>query len=205
MYGVGRGATVIEAGSNDGYMLRHFKQAGATVLGFDPARGPASAAIEQGIDTRIGFFGVEAAKELQASNIRADIFLANNVLAHVPDLTGFVQSIVSVLKPGGTAVIEVPYLGDLVTKREFDTIYHQHLCYFTMTSLEHLFTAAGLRVASAERIPIHGGSLRLFVSHGSGSGEAAARLIEEEQRQGWHEFAFVQRIGSAAETVRREA
>jgi Putative zinc binding domain/Methyltransferase domain len=89
-YGVGHGATVIEAGSNDGYMLRHFKQAGATVLGFDPARGPATMAIERGVDTRICFFDRKAALKLVASNIRADIFLANNVLAHVPDLTGFV-------------------------------------------------------------------------------------------------------------------
>jgi nucleoside-diphosphate-sugar epimerase/SAM-dependent methyltransferase len=204
VYGVGRGATVIEAGSNDGYMLCHFKQAGATVLGFDPAEGPASTAMKRGVDTRISFFGVDAAQELKASNIRADIFLANNVLAHVPDLVGFVESLASVLKPAGTAVIEVPYLVDLVTKREFDTIYHQHLCYFTMTSLEHLFSAAGLRIISAERIPIHGGSLRLFVGRGAGSGDAAARLIEEEQRQGWHEFEFVQRIGSAAESVRRD-
>lgn len=203
-YGVGPGATVIEAGSNDGCMLRHFKQGGAHVLGFDPARGPASAAIERGVDTRIGFFGLQAAQELHAYNIRADIFLANNVLAHVPDLTGFVAGLASVLKPEGTAVIEVPYLVDLVSNREFDTIYHQHLCYFTITSLEQLFSAANLRIVSAERIPIHGGSLRLFVSHGSGNGEAAARLIEEEQSHGWQQFAFVQSISSAAETVRRD-
>jgi SAM-dependent methyltransferase len=203
-YGVGSGSTVIEAGSNDGYMLRHFKQAGATVLGFDPAYGPASAAIEQGIDTSISFFGIDSARKLAARNIRADIFLANNVLAHVPDLLGFVAGIATVLKPTGTAVIEVPYLADLVSKREFDTIYHQHLCYFTMTSLGRLFARAGLRVVNAERIPIHGGSLRLSVGHGKGGSEPVVRLVEEERMQGWHELGFVMAIAAAAETLRRD-
>lgn len=203
-YKVGPGMTVIEAGSNDGYMLRHFKQAGAIVLGFDPARRPANVAIERGLDTRISFFGVQAAQELAALNIQADIFLANNVLAHVPDLTGFVESLASVLKPTGTAVIEVPYLADLVVRREFDTIYHQHLCYFTMTSLDRLFNTAELHVADVKRIPIHGGSLRLSVRHGKCTSDAVNRFIEEEQRQGWHELAFVKSIGCAAEEVRRE-
>ena len=201
-FGIGYGNLVVEAASNDGYMLRHFQAAGARVIGFDPASGPASVARNAGIDTRIRFFGPEVARELASSGERADVFLANNVLAHVPDLTGFVAAIAEVLKSDGVAIIEVPYLADMVEGGEFDTIYHQHLCYFTLTSLEKLFATAGMRLESVERTGVHGGSLRLFAVHGSGSGDSTRRLVAVEQQNGWHELAFADRIGDAANTVR---
>jgi SAM-dependent methyltransferase len=199
---VGPGSLVLEAASNDGYMLRHFKAAGADVLGFDPASGPATTAIRAGIDTRISFFDLEQARKLAAAGTRADVFLANNVLAHVPDLTGFAEAIACILKPDGIVVIEVPYLADLVLGNEFDTIYHQHLCYFTLTSLAKLFAMAGLRLDHAERISVHGGSLRLFVKRGTGTGVGAKTLIEREVAEGWNSYDFTCGIGDAAMRVR---
>lgn len=201
MHGVGPGKLVVEAASNDGYMLRHFKAAGACVIGFDPAAGPANAALQAGIDTRMQFFGEDAAGDLVRAGDYADVFLANNVLAHVPDLTGFVTAMARVLKPDGIGVIEVPYFADLVERGEFDTIYHQHLCYFSLTSLEMLFATAGLKIEAAERIDVHGGSLRLFVQHGSGTGETARRLIEQKRANGWHQYEFACRIADAAPSI----
>lgn len=154
---------VIEAASNDGYMLNTFVQAGVPVLGIDPAEGPAKRAIERGINTLNTFFTEELANSLKTEGKQADVFLANNVLAHVPDLNGFVRGIKALLKPDGVAVIECPYVVDLVDHGEFDTIYHQHLCYFSVTALDRLFRSHGLFLNDVIRTPIHGGSLRLFV------------------------------------------
>ena len=158
-----RDSLVVEAASNDGYMLKNFAECGIPVLGIDPAKAPATAAQEAGIPTMMTFFGQELAEELKAEGKQADIFLANNVLAHVPDLNGFVEGIRRILKDDGMAVIEVPYVVDLVDHVEFDTIYHQHLCYFSVTALDKLFRRHGLYLNDIKRVPIHGGSLRLFL------------------------------------------
>lgn len=154
---------VVEAASNDGYMLKNFHEQGIPVLGIDPAQAPAQAAQKAGIPTVITFFGRELAGELVSQGKKADVFLANNVLAHVPDLNGFVAGIKTILKDSGVAVIEAPYLVDLVDHCEFDTIYHQHLCYFSVTALDRLFRRHGLYLNDVRRVKIHGGSLRLFV------------------------------------------
>jgi SAM-dependent methyltransferase len=154
---------VVEAASNDGYMLKNFVAAGIPVLGIDPAKAPAQAAQAAGIPTLITFFGKELAAQLVAEGKRADVFLANNVLAHVPDLNGFVAGIKTILKEDGVAVIEAPYVVDLVDHCEFDTIYHQHLCYFSVTALDRLFRRHGLYLNAIKRVAIHGGSLRLFI------------------------------------------
>ena len=158
-----RDSLVMEAASNDGYMLKNFAECGIPVLGIDPAKAPAAAAQKAGIPTMITFFGEELSQELKAEGKSADVFLANNVLAHVPDLNGFVTGISSILKDDGLAVIEVPYVVDLVDHVEFDTIYHQHLCYFSVTALDKLFRSHGLYLNDIKRVPIHGGSLRLFL------------------------------------------
>jgi SAM-dependent methyltransferase len=154
---------VVEAASNDGYMLRNFVERGIPVLGIDPSLAPAEAAIKAGIPTMVTFFGRELAGQLVADGRRADLFLANNVLAHVPDLNGFVAGIKTLLKPDGMAVIEAPYVVDLIDHCEFDTIYHQHLCYFSVTALDALFRRHGLFLNQVKRVAIHGGSLRLFI------------------------------------------
>jgi len=172
--GLGPQSFVFEAASNDGYMLQNFARAGIPVLGVDPAAGPAAAALERGIPTANAFFTREFAEGLVAERgARVDVFLANNVLAHVPDLGGFVDGIATVLAPQGVAVIECPYLVDLIERCEFDTIYHQHLCYFSLLALERLFRDHGLVLSDVEHTEIHGGSLRIFVER---QGQPSPRL-----------------------------
>ena len=129
---------VVEAASNDGYMLQNFVERGIPVLGIDPAEGPVRKAQERGVNSVCTFFTRELAERLKSEGRQADVFLANNVLAHVADLNGFVDGFRTLLKPDGLAVIEAPYLVDLIEKCEFDTIYHQHLCYFSVTALDRL-------------------------------------------------------------------
>ncbi len=175
---------VIEAASNDGYMLKNFVEKGIPVLGIDPASGPAEAAQKSGIPTLCTFFTKDLAIELHSEGRKADVFLANNVLAHVPDLNGFVAGIGVLLKETGVAVIEVPYVVDLVDHCEFDTIYHQHLCYFSVTALDRLFRKHGLFLNDIQRTPIHGGSLRLFVEPKEQVKESVQSLLAEEVARG---------------------
>jgi hypothetical protein len=154
---------VVEAASNDGYLLKHFLARDIRVLGIDPAMGPARVANDNGIKTLNCFFTMELAERLHAQGVRADVFLANNVLAHVADLNGFVTGAELLLKDDGVMVVEVPYVVDLIDHCEFDTIYHQHLCYFSLTALNYLFRCHGLFLNDVVRTSIHGGSLRLFL------------------------------------------
>ncbi|RMH01023.1 MAG: methyltransferase domain-containing protein [Chloroflexi bacterium] len=191
-YNLNEQSLVIEAASNDGYMLRNFVEQGIPVLGIDPAKAPAEAAQAAGIPTLCTFFGRKLAAELRAQGKRADIFLANNVLAHVPDLNGFVDGIRLVLKDTGTAVIEAPYVVDLVDHCEFDTIYHQHLCYFSVTALDHLFRRHNLYLNHIKRVPIHGGSLRLFVSPFEDVQPSVVDLLAEERARKVDQIDFYQ-------------
>jgi len=194
--GLNGSSLVMEAASNDGYLLKHYQALGVPVLGIEPAANIAAEANKQGIPTRCAFFGREEGQRLAAAG-RCDVFHANNVLAHVADLNGFVAGIKLVLKPGGVASIEAPYLRDLIEKVEFDTIYHEHLCYFSVTALDRLFARHGLVLADVERIPIHGGSLRVFAAHEGTARSAAVRnLLQEEEALGmtrpayYADFAF---------------
>lgn len=174
---------VMEAASNDGYMLKNFVERGIPVQGIDPSQAPARAAQEAGIPTMITFFTHDLAKQLRDEGKTADVFLANNVLAHVPDLNGFVAGIKTILKPNGVAVIEAPYVVDLVDHCEFDTIYHQHLCYFSVTALDKLFRQHGLYLNDVKRVKIHGGSLRLFVEPQENVQAAVKELLAMEQER----------------------
>ncbi|HXG24249.1 MAG TPA: class I SAM-dependent methyltransferase, partial [Chthonomonadales bacterium] len=161
-----QGALVVEIASNDGYLLQHYRQCGIPVLGIEPAVNIARVAQEErGIPTVAEFFGDTLAERLVGQVGRADVVHAHNVLAHVPDLNGFVIGLKRLLKREGIAVIEVPYVRDMIDRCEFDTIYHEHLCYFSLTALAHLFARHDLVISEVERVPIHGGSLRLFVTH----------------------------------------
>ncbi len=200
--GLGPASLVVEAASNDGCMLRAFHQAGIPVLGIDPAEGPVRKAQEEGITTRHDFFTEQLAEELAREGTRADVFLANNVLAHVADLNGFVRGFGALLKPEGQAVIECPYLLDLVDHCEFDTVYHQHLCYFSVTALVNLFARHGLVLADVERTRIHGGSLRLFVEHAGKPGKRVEALLAEEKARGLTEAAFYRDFARQVEEVR---
>lgn len=213
---LGPDSLVMEAASNDGYMLKVFAERGIPVLGIDPAKAPAQAAQQAGIPTRIDFFSEALAHALRDEGYRADVFLANNVLAHVPDLPGFVRGIRTVLKPDGLAVIEVPYVVDLVDHCEFDTIYHQHLCYFSVTALDRLFSAHGLRLRRVERTPVHGGSLRLFVSpqawttlngaepEASADRAAVQALLATEEERQVDRVDFYRSFADRVEAIRQE-
>jgi SAM-dependent methyltransferase len=160
---LGKNALVIEIASNDGYLLQHYGNLGIPVLGIEPGANVARVAEGRGIPTLCEFFGLDLALRLAAEGRLADVIHANNVLAHVADLGGVVAGIGALLKPNGVAVIEVPYVRDLIEKCEFDTIYHEHLCYFSLVALERLFARHGLTVADVWHVPLHGGSLRLFI------------------------------------------
>jgi SAM-dependent methyltransferase len=182
--GLGPNSLAVEVASNDGYLLRHYVRAGVPVLGIDPATNIAPIAEANGVPTLPEFFGPELAEELRGAGRRADVLHANNVLAHVPDLNGFVRGIARVLLDGGIAVIETPYVGDLVEALEFDTIYHEHLFYYSLTALDGVFRRNGLRIVDVERIPIHGGSLRVFVAAEADAQPSVAvtSLLESEDR-----------------------
>ncbi len=192
---------VIEAASNDGYLLKHFVARNIDVLGIDPAKGPACAARSRGINTLRTFFTLELAQQLFKQGRRADVFLANNVLAHVADLRGFVEGASMLLKEDGVFVIEVPYLLDLVEHCEFDTIYHQHLCYFSVTALDHLFRAHGLSLNHIQHTPIHGGSLRLFVEKHDAQNESVHTLLKREKRLGVDRQTYYMQFGSRVQSV----
>lgn len=200
--GLNHESLVIEAASNDGCMLRNFVAKGIPVLGIDPAEGPVAKAQLEGITSMQAFFTEDLADDLAAEGKHADVFLANNVLAHVADLNGFVEGFRKLLKPRGVAVIECPYLVDLIEKCEFDTIYHQHLCYFSVTALVNLLKQHGLILADVERTAIHGGSLRLYVERSGQLGERVKALLNEEQELGLNEIGFYQSFASRVEGVR---
>lgn len=201
---LGADSLVVEAASNDGYMLKHFVEAGVPVLGIDPADGPAKKAQESGVRTLNTFFTKELADELFAQGNRADVFLANNVLAHVADLNGFTEGVARLLKDDGVAVIECPYLLDLIEHCEFDTIYHQHLCYFSITALVNLFRRHGLSLNKVVRTTIHGGSLRLFIEKTENMDESVTSLLEKEKALGVDALPYYETFASRVEKLKTD-
>lgn len=199
--GLNEKSLVIELASNDGYFLKNFIAANIPALGIDPADGPAQAAREVGVPTMVEFFTADLAKKLVEAGERADVVLGNNVLAHVPDLNGFVEGIATVLKPKGVAIIEAPYVRDLVDHCEFDTIYHEHFCYYSATSLRTLFARHGLHINHVERIPIHGGSLRIFAEPFDQPRESILRLLDEERKLGMAEPGFYESFAAKVDAL----
>ena len=201
---LGPQSLVVELASNDGYLLQFYRDAGVPVLGIEPATNIAAEARRKGIPTLDRFFGAELAAELAAEGTRADVLHANNVLAHVADLNGFVAGIASVLEPDGVAIIEVPYVRTMLEALEFDTIYHEHLCYFSLTALQSLFHRHALRAVDVERLPIHGGSLRLFVQAQGEPSAAVRTMLDEEHAAGMDGLEFYARFGERVEGLRAE-
>lgn len=154
---------VVELASNDGYLLQHFRAKGIPVLGVEPAANVAEVAVGAGIPTLVEFFGADVGRRLRDEGRSAQLVIANNVLAHVPDLNGFVAGIAHLLAPAGTASIEFPHLLNLIREVQFDTIYHEHFSYFAMVALEPVLTRHGLRLFDVERLATHGGSLRIHL------------------------------------------
>jgi len=194
---------VVEIASNDGYLLQFYHRKGIPVLGIEPAANIASVAQkERGIPTLCEFFSKQLAAKLREEDKQADVIHANNVLAHVSDLNGVVAGINILLKDRGIAVIEVPYVKDLIDRCEFDTIYHEHLCYFSLTALDRLFRRHNLLVVDVERIPIHGGSLRIFVSKNEEQTPTVQQLLAEEAEWGVDQVEYYQNFGVKVEQLR---
>ena len=180
--GLGPDSLVVEVASNDGYLLQHFVAAGVPVLGIEPAANVAAVAVERGIPTEPAFFGRQTATDLVRRGRRADLIVANNVLAHVPDLDDFVAGFALVLEPGGILSIEFPHLLNLMEQVQFDTIYHEHFSYFSLLTAEEALAGHGLAVIDVEELPTHGGSLRVWAAHAE-AGRAVSPTVAEVRAQ----------------------
>lgn len=195
---------VIEVASNDGYLLKNFVQAGVPCLGFEPAANIAEVARANGVETHCEFFGEQSATALKGQRGPADLILGNNVFAHAPNTNDFVAGLHSLLKPDGWVVLEFPYGVEMIDKVEFDTIYHEHVFYFTLTPLIPLFARHGLDIFHVELIPIHGGSLRLFACQRGAEPIRASvtTMLAEETAHGVSSLGYYQRFSERAEKVK---
>ena len=206
-FDLGSTSLVIELASNDGYLLKNFLKIGIPVLGIDPSATVARAAEGIGVPTLVEFFGETLARKLVSQGRGADLIVANNVLAHVPELNDFVAGIAALLKPRGTATIEFPHLLKLIEHVEFDTIYHEHYSYLSLTAAEHLFARHGLSIYDAEEMPTHGGSLRIFAAHARDTeltdSVALHRLRAQEAAAGLGELDTYRRFADRVQACRR--
>jgi SAM-dependent methyltransferase len=188
-----RSSSVVEVGSNDGYLLQHFAALGIPAVGIEPAANVAEAAIRRGLATRIEFFGEASAARLASENGAADLIVANNVLAQAPDPGDFVRGLKRLLKPGGTITIEVPHVARLLEENQFDTIYHEHFSYFLALTARQVLESSDLELYEVEEIATHGGSLRLYARHRGAAGTPVSSrvdaLIERERRAGYGTLA----------------
>ncbi|MDQ7026698.1 MAG: class I SAM-dependent methyltransferase [Anaerolineae bacterium] len=197
---------VVEIASNDGYLLQNYHQVGIPVLGVEPAQNIATVAQEKGIRTLPEFFGEEVAARLLAENELADVIHANNVMAHVPDINGVVKGFQTILKPEGIIVSESPYVKDLIDQVEFDTIYHEHLFYYSLTAQDKLFARHGLTLFDVERLSIHGGSLRIYAGHADSvkRTDRLKALLAEEQRWGVQYIDFYANFGQRVKALKTQ-
>ena len=203
--GLGPESLVVELASNDGYLLRNFAELGIPVLGIDPAPEPAAAAERAGIPTLREFFGADLARRLRAEGRRADVIIANNVMAHVPDLNGFVEGMRILLADDGLITVENPYVRDLIERCAFDTIYHEHHCYFSCTAVDALVRRHGLFLNHVEYFPdLHGGTLRWHIGPREAVTETTSAYLAREREQGLTQFGYYSDFAARVEKVRRE-
>ncbi|MEM6945730.1 MAG: NAD-dependent epimerase/dehydratase family protein, partial [Pseudomonadota bacterium] len=205
MRGLGAEDLVVEIASNDGYMLQNFKEKGVPVLGIDPAKQPATAAMEKGIETVNDFFGTKLAARLRGEGRRANLIIANNVVAHVADQNDLVAGMATLLADDGMVVVEFPYVRDLIDFIEFDTIYHEHLCYFSVGSAQTLFARHGLYLNDVRRLAIHGGSLRLYFGKTEAPSQAVSKILAEEAGLGLDRFDYYESFGTRVRDFRAKA
>ena len=203
---LGQGSHVVEIASNDGYLLQYVKGRGIPCLGIEPTASTARASREKGIETLEEFFGAEVGARLAAAGKQADLMAANNVLAHVPDINGFLAGFANLLKPGGVATFEFPHLLRLIEENQFDTIYHEHFSYLSLTALEKIFRHNGLAMFDVEELPTHGGSLRVFTQRAASGGHAVtdrvAQILARESAAGLSSAAGYSGFQSRAEKVK---
>ncbi len=179
---------IIEIASNDGYLLQYFKEKNIPVLGIEPTSNTAKVAIEKGIETIVDFFGIKLANQLVSKNIKADLLLGNNVLAHVPDIVDFVGGMKIILKEAGIITMEFPHLLQLIENNQFDTIYHEHFSYLSLFTVKQIFESAGLKIFDVEELETHGGSLRIYATHKENkkqlTGDNVESLLQNEISKG---------------------
>ncbi len=203
--GLDSNSFVVEIASNDGYLLRNFVDAGVRCLGVEPTPGPAAAARELGVETIERFFGAELARELLAEHGPADVILANNVMAHVPELNDFVAGLALLVAPDGVIQVENPYVRDLIDHCEFDTIYHEHFYYYSCTAVSNLVSRHGLHLNDVEYFPdLHGGTLRWHLGRTLDRTERAEQFLREEQERGLDTFEFYGQFAARVTTLRQD-
>jgi hypothetical protein len=206
--GLGPSSFVVELASNDGYLLQYFVERGIPCLGIEPAANVAAVAIERGVPTDVSFFGAERAEQLAADGRLADLVLGNNVLAQVPNLNDFVAGIPTILAPEGTVTIEFPHLLRLLEENQFDTIYHEHFCYFSLISAEAVFAGHGMTIFDVEELWTHGGSLRIYARHTADTtrpvSERVTELRAREEAAGFRDVATYTRFEEQVRAIKRE-
>jgi SAM-dependent methyltransferase len=207
-FGLTPESMVIEVASNDGYLLQYVKALGIPCLGIEPTEGTAQAARDKGIDVVSEFFGVALAQKLAAQGKSADLMAANNVLAHVPDINDFVAGFTALLKPGGVATFEFPHLANLMRYNQFDTIYHEHFSYLSLTAVTRILAYNGLAVFDVAELPTHGGSLRVFAQRADrgrhGTSDRVGAMLEAELRMGIASTGFYRTFQARAEGVKND-
>ena len=203
---LGRTSRVLEIASNDGYLLRHFQSAGVPVLGVEPARNIAAEARRRGVPTLSRFFGPDAVGEILERFGQADVIIGNNVLAHVPGINGFLGAVARCLKSAGVAVFEFPYLKDLLDQGEFDTIYHEHVFYYSLSAVRELARRASLELCDVAWQSVHGGSLRVFLQHPGATPvqPAVGKMLADEEACGLTQPYVYSRFGERVAALREE-
>lgn len=205
-FGLNKQSRVVEIASNDGYLLQYFHQASIPVLGVEPTGNTAAVAESKGVHTVVDFFGVRLAKELAAKNLQADVLLGNNVLAHVPDIIDLVGGMKILLKKTGVITMEFPHLMQLVDNNQFDTIYHEHFSYLSFTTVKEIFASQGLELFDVEKLPTHGGSLRIYARHREDASkpisESVGRLLACEAEKGVRTLAYYDHFSEKALQVK---
>lgn len=206
-FGLNAQSQVVEIAANDGYLLQYVAQRGIPCLGVEPTASTARAAREKGLQIRELFFGEETASALAAEGWSADMMAANNVLAHVPDINDFLKGFATLLKPTGVATFEFPHLLRLMAEQQFDTLYHEHYSYLSLTAVQSLCARNGLCIFDVEELPTHGGSLRVYAQRADGGREASAKVAEllvRERQAGIKTAAFYSTLAPAAERIKHE-
>jgi len=206
-FGFDETSFVVELGSNDGYLLQYFEEKNIPVMGIEPAENVARIANEKGIDTHMAFFGTEYAKDLVKKTRRPDLIIGNNILAHVPDLNDFVKGMKMLLGESGIITMEFPHLLRLITKNQFDTIYHEHFSYFSLLTAVKVFEFHGLDIFDVEELPTHGGSLRIFVKHKEDVSrpisDSIQNLLDREIEAGLDKVDFYFAFGERIKEIKR--
>lgn len=204
-FGLNKNSVVVEVAANDGYLLQYVKALGIPCYGIEPTASTAAAAREKGIEIVEQFFGAKLARDLVVKGRQADLMAANNVLAHVPDINDFIFGYSILLKPSGIATFEFPHLLNLVKHCQFDTIYHEHYSYLSLSAVKRAFETNGLSVVDVEELPTHGGSLRVFAQKHGGPHQVTqnvARVLDEETAAGVESSAFYEGFQARTEKVK---